>query len=226
MGFLQMTTQESAPSYSLSEEIANSVIHGLGVILSIGGLVVLIALASRHGSAWHVVGCSVFGATLILNYTTSTLYHSIQQPRAKEVLRVLDHWAIFLLIAGTYTPITLVNLKGPWGWSLFGTIWSLAILGIIIEVTTLRQWRAVSIALYVFMGWAAVVAVKPMLSSVGMGGLLLLLLGGLAYTAGVGFYLWRRLPYHHAIWHLFVLAGSIFHFFAILFYVIPVPIRS
>ncbi|HIP97129.1 MAG TPA: hemolysin III family protein, partial [Anaerolineae bacterium] len=137
------------------------------------------------------------------------------------VLRNLDHAAIFLLIGGTYTPFTLVNLRGPWGWSLFGVIWGLAVLGVVFEVTVLRRWKAVSLALYVAMGWAVVVAVKPVLAAIAPGGLLLLFLGGMAYTAGVGFYVWRRLPYHHAIWHVFVLVGSILHFFAVLFYVIP-----
>jgi len=216
-----MTGRISSSRYSLGEEIANSVTHGVGVILAIGGLGVLTAFASVYGNAWHIVGCSVFGATLILLYAASTFYHSIQRPRVKTVLRNLDHAAIFLLIGGTYTPFTLVNLRGPWGWSLFGVIWGLAVLGVVFEVTVLRRWKAVSLALYVAMGWAVVVAVKPVLAAIAPGGLLLLFLGGMAYTAGVGFYVWRRLPYHHAIWHVFVLVGSILHFFAVLFYVIP-----
>ena len=217
-----MTRRVSSPRYSLGEEIANSVTHGVGVVLAIGGLGVLTAFASVYGNAWHIVGCSVFGTTLILLYAASAFYHGIQLPRAKTVLRSLDHAAIFLLIAGTYTPFTLVNLRGPWGWSLFGVIWGLAVLGIVFEVTVLRRWKAVSLALYVAMGWAVVVAVKPVLAAIAPGGLLLLLLGGVAYTAGIGFYVWRRLPYHHAIWHVFVLVGSILHFFAVLFYVIPI----
>jgi len=217
-----MTRRVSSPRYSLGEEIANSVTHGVGVVLAIGGLGVLTAFASVYGNAWHIVGCSVFGATLILLYAASAFYHGIQLPRAKTVLRSLDHAAIFLLIAGTYTPFTLVNLRGPWGWSLFGVIWGLAVLGVVFEVTILRRRKAVSLALYVAMGWAVVVAVKPVLAAIAPGGLLLLLLGGVAYTAGIGFYVWRRLPYHHAIWHVFVLVGSILHFFAVLFYVIPI----
>ncbi|MDH3254045.1 MAG: hemolysin III family protein [Acidobacteriota bacterium] len=216
-------TLRSAPRYSPGEEIANSVIHGLGIVLAIGGLAVLTAFASLRGNAWHIVSCSVFGATLILLYSTSTLYHSVTGRRTKAVLRVLDHSAIFLLIAGTYTPFTLVNLRGPWGWTLFGVVWGLAVLGIIFKVTMLRRWTAASVALYLAMGWLAVIAFKPMLHAVAPGGLLLLLIGGLAYTAGVGFYAWRRLPYHHAVWHAFVLAGSILHFFAVFFYVIPPP---
>jgi hemolysin III len=207
--------------YSLGEEIANSITHGVGIILSLAGLAVLTAYACRYGNVWHIVSCSVYGATLMLLYTASTLYHSIQRPRVKTALQGLDHSAIFLLIAGTYTPFTLVNLRGPWGWSLFGVIWGLAIFGIVFQGSLLRRWTLLSLGLYISMGWAVVVAIKPMLGAVGPGGLVLLLLGGLSYTAGVGFYRWHRLPYHHAVWHIFVMAGSIFHFFAIFFYVIP-----
>lgn len=216
-----MTTEQHPPRYTLGEEIANSVIHGVGIVLGIAGLGVLTAFASLRGDAWHIVGCSIFGAALILLYTTSTLYHSIPHPRAKAVMRTLDHSAIFILIAGTYTPFLLVNLRGPWGWSLFGIIWGLALIGIALRVARGRRSTLLSVGLYVGMGWAVVVAIEPMLDGVAPGGLLLLLLGGLAYTLGVVFYVWKRLPYHHAIWHGFVLAGSILHFFAILFYVIP-----
>lgn len=216
-----MSSTASVPSYTTGEEIANSVTHGIGVVLAIAGLGVLTAFASRFGNAWHIASVSVYGATLILLYTASTLYHGIPLPRAKAVLQVLDHVAIFLLIAGTYTPFTLVNLRGPWGWSLFGGIWSLAILGLFFEITPLRRYRRISLLLYLGMGWAVVAAIRPMIQSVAPGGLLLLLAGGLSYTFGVGFYVWRGLRYHHAVWHLFVLGGSICHFLAILFYVIP-----
>ncbi|HOW63617.1 MAG TPA: hemolysin III family protein, partial [Candidatus Contendobacter sp.] len=199
-----MTIEHQLPRYTLGEEIANSIIHGVGAVLGIAGLGVLTAFASLHGDAWHIVGCSIFGAALILLYTTSTLYHSIPLPRVKAVLRTLDHSAIFILIAGTYTPFLLVNLRGPWGWSLFGVIWGLALIGIVLRIVRGRRSTFVSVALYVGMGWAVVVAAKPMLSSVAPGGLWLLLLGGLAYTLGVIFYVWKRLPYHHAIWHGFV----------------------
>jgi hemolysin III len=214
-------TSDSKPRYSIGEEIANSVTHGVGVVLSIGGLAVLTAFASLLGNVWHIVSSSIFGATLILLYTSSTLYHSIQLPRVKRILQVLDHSAIFLLIAGTYTPFTLVSLRGAWGWTLFGAVWGLAVLGIVFQVTRLRRWPIISLALYVGMGWAVIVATKPLLAAIDPGGLLLLLIGGLSYTAGIGFYVWRRLPYHHAIWHVFVLTGSAFHYFAVLFYVIP-----
>ena len=209
------------PEYSIAEEIANSITHGVGMLLSISGLAVMVSFASVNGTIWHVAACSVFGATLILSYAASTLYHSIPQPAIKRVLKVVDHAAIYLLIAGTYTPFTLINLRGPWGWSLFGTIWAMAILGVVLKVTMLGKIAGISTAIYLAMGWIVVVAFKPMLGAVETGGLVLLLLGGLAYSAGVIFYVWERLPYNHAIWHLFVLAGSACHFFAILFYVIP-----
>ena len=216
-----MAPNTDAPVYTIKEEIANSITHGVGLILSIAGLGVLIAFASRLGNAWHVVSCTIFATTLILQYTFSTLYHSIQLPRAKSLMRVLDHSAIFLLIAGSYTPFMLVNLRGTWGWTLFGIVWALALLGVLFQISLLRRWQGISLALYIGMGWVVVVAIKPMLGAVAPGGLILLLLGGLAYTSGVGFYLWKSLRYNHAIWHGFVLAGSILHYFAVLFYVIP-----
>ena len=220
---MMCSMRRSQPIYSLREEIVNAVVHGVGIILAIAGLAVLATLAALRGNLWHVVSCSVFGTTLVLLYTTSTLYHSVMNPRAKAILRILDHSAIFLLIAGTYTPFTLVNLRGPWGWSLFGVVWGLAVLGIIFKVTMLREWTVASVVLYLAMGWVVIVAARPLLASVEPGGLTLLLTGGLAYTGGIVFYGWKRLPYHHAVWHVFVLAGSILHFFAVLFYVIPRP---
>jgi hemolysin III len=208
------------PRPSRREELANSISSGVGFVFAVAGSIVLVARASNHGTARHIVSCGVYGMTLMFLYAASTLYHGIRPPRAKAVLRAFDHSAIFLLIAGTYTPFTLVNLRGAWGWSLFGVVWGLAALGIAFQ-TWLRQRPVPRIGLYLGMGWAVVVAVKPLCAAVAPGGLALLLVGGLAYTTGIGFYAWRRLPYHHAIWHVFVLAGSISHFFAILFYVIP-----
>jgi len=207
--------------YTPGEEVANSVIHGAGAILAIAGLTALAASASVRGTAWHVVGCSIFGATLVLLYTVSTLYHSLTPSRAKDILRILDHSAIFLLIAGTYTPFTLVNFRGPWGFSLLGAVWTMAIFGIVLRVVLWRRSTAIFVGLYLLMGWLGVVPFNLVLNGVEPGGLLLLFLGGLAYTAGIGFFAWHRLPYHHAIWHVFVLTGSALHFFAILFYVIP-----
>jgi hemolysin III len=216
-----MSPETEAPFYSVKEEIANSVTHGIGLVMAIAGMVVLTTFASRFGDAWHMVSSVIFTTTLILQYTFSTLYHSIQWPRPKNLMRILDHSAIFLLIAGTYTPFMLVNLRGTWGWTLFGIVWSLALLGVLFQVSLLRRWQGISLSLYIGMGWVVVVAIKPMLHAVAPGGLILLLLGGLAYTSGVFFYLKKQMRYHHAIWHGFVLAGSMLHFFAVLFYVIP-----
>ena len=218
-----MTEHSVIAQSSKGEEIANSITHGLGVLLSITGLVFLILVGAWYGTARHIVSGALYGASLILLYLASTLYHAIQQPKAKKILRIFDHSAILVLIAGTYTPLTLISLRGAWGWSLFGTIWGLALLGIIMEVTRLRRFRALLIALYLIMGWAVVVAVKPMLHNVSPLGLWLLLAGGLCYTGGVGFYLWKKLPYHHAIWHLFVLSGSVLHYLAIFLTVMPGP---
>ncbi|MEX2029382.1 MAG: hemolysin III family protein [Anaerolineales bacterium] len=217
-----MRLEATLPTYSPAEEIANSIAHGAGIVLSIAGLAVMTSFASLFGTVWHIVACSIYGATQILLFTASTLYHSIPLPRAKAILRVLDHSAIFLLIAGTYTPFTLVSLRGPWGWSLFTVIWILAVVGIALQGRLIRMkplWTALP---YLAMGWVVVVGIKPLAAAVAPGGLTLLLAGGLAYTLGSVFYVWRRVPYHHAIWHLFVLAGSAFHYFAILLYVVPV----
>jgi len=210
-----------APRYRRKEEIVNTLSHGMGVVLSVVGLAVLTTLATIHGSVWHVVGCTIYGATLVLLYLASTLYHGLPLSRAKVVLQSLDHSAIYLLIAGTYTPFTLVNLRGPWGWSLFGIVWGLALLGILSRAKVLNRRPAISIVFYIAMGWVAVIAVKPILAVIPLGCLLLLLIGGVAYTAGVIFYAWERLPYNHAVWHVFVLAGSTFQFFAVLLYVLP-----
>ena len=206
--------------YPLGEEIANSVTHGVGALLAVAGLSVLVAFAAIRGTAWHVVACSIYGSTLVLLYTASTLYHSIPNARAKRTLRILDHSAIFLLIAGTYTPFTLVNLRGGWGWSLFGVVWGLALLGILLQ-TGRRRHPVVAVALYVAMGWAVVVAIRPLLQAIPRGGLALLVGGGLAYTIGIVFYASKRIPYAHSVWHGFVLLGSALHFFAIFLFVVP-----
>jgi hemolysin III len=210
-----------AGAYSVREEIAHSAIHGIGIALSIAGLIALVLTARRTGDTWDLVASAVYGVTLVLLYLASTLYHSIPSARAKRVLRVIDHAAIYLLIAGTYTPFTLVSLRGPWGWTLFGMIWGLALVGIALKVTAIGRFRGLSLALYLGMGWLVVIALHPLVAAVARGGLVLLVLGGISYTSGVAFYVWRRLPYHHAVWHAFVLAGSVFHFFAVLLYVAP-----
>lgn len=209
------------PRYSVAEEIAHAVTHGLGAALSIAALAVLVAFSTLYGDAWHITSSSIYGATLILCYLASTLYHAMPLETAKRWLQRFDHAAIFLLIAGTYTPFALVNLRGPWGWSLLGVVWTLAIAGVVLEFLPKGRLRRLSLVMYLGMGWLVVVAIKPLIDAVEPGGLLLLLLGGLSYSLGVIFYVWRRLTFHHAIWHLFVLLGSGLHFFSVLFYVIP-----
>lgn len=211
-----------ASRYSDGEEFASSLIHGMGIVLSIVGLATLVAFAARAGDTRHLASVCVYGATLILLYTASTLYHSVPGERAKPVLRLLDHAAIFLLIAGTYTPFTLISLHGAWGWSLFAIVWTLAFAGIALELRRVRH-RGAMAALYVGMGWVGLVAIKPLMASLPAGGLWLLFGGGVAYTLGVPFYLWKRLPYNHALWHAFVLLGSVLQFFAVLYYVLPTP---
>jgi hemolysin III len=203
------------------EELLNSITHGFGLALSVAGFLVLLALSIMRGDAWHVAGCSIFGATLIFLYGASTLYHSFQALHLRRVLRTLDHSAIFLLIAGTYTPFTLVNLRGSWGWSLLAAVWTLAVIGIVFKVFFVDRFAVVSTAIYLLMGWLGVVAIKPILLLLPTSGFIWLVAGGLAYTVGVVFFACRRVPYNHAIWHVFVLAGSICHYFAVVFSVLP-----
>lgn len=203
---------------SLGEEIANSVTHGVGALASIAALPILVVVAVSRGDPWQVVGGAIFGATLIMLYVASTLYHALPHPRAKRVFRVLDHSAIYLLIAGTYTPFALGALRGPWGWALLGAVWTLAALGITAKATLGFRFPRLSTAVYVAMGWLALIAAQPLLAHVGVAGLMWLLAGGLCYTAGVVFFAWERLRYGHMVWHLFVAAGSVCHFFAVLWY--------
>jgi len=203
------------------EEFANAVTHGLGLALSIAGLVVLVVLAALRGTAWHIVACSIYGSTLVCLYAASTLYHAVPSPRFKRALRIFDHSAIYLLIAGTYTPFLLVNLRGPWGWSFFGVVWGLALAGIFFKFWFVERFGFLSTAVYVAMGWLVVVAAKPVLAHVSATTLALLLAGGLSYTAGIVFFASKRIPYAHAIWHIFVLAGSTCHYFAVLTSLLP-----
>lgn len=212
----------SSVKYSIGEEIAHSVSHGIGIILSAVGLGFLIWLSLEYGNNWHLISSIVYGASLILLYSSSTLYHAIPHPRAKRFFQLLDHSMIFVLIAGTYTPFALVSLHGPWGWSLFGVVWGIAIAGILLETLKKERIKWLSLSLYLGLGWMAVVVIKPMLDMVPMVGLLFLLAGGLSYSLGVIFYVRKQMLYHHAVWHLFVLAGSGLHYCAVLFGVILV----
>ncbi|MEM1056788.1 MAG: hemolysin III family protein [Bacteroidota bacterium] len=202
------------------EELINALTHGLGAVASAAGGAVLITLAAVWGDAWHVVGASVFVGSLVLLYTASTLYHAIPFARAKEKLKVFDHCAIYVLIAGTYTPFTLVGLRGAWGWTLLITVWSLAAAGIVFKLFYTGRFNVLSTLLYIAMGWLVVIAIKPMIAALPASTLGWLVGGGLAYTAGTVFYLSKRIPYAHAIWHVFVLAGSVCHFAAVLTQVI------
>ena len=208
-------TPVEAPTYSVWEERANWITHALGAALSLVGFAVLVIRSALMGDAWSVTAAAVFGASLMLLYTASTLYHAINHPERKRLLRKFDHAAIFLLIAGTYTPFLLVSLRGPWGWSLFGVIWSIALAGMILKFWFAGRFDVISTLIYLAMSWLGVVATRPMLAAVQPTALWLLLAGGLCYTGGTVFYLWRSLRYHHAIWHLFVLGGSVCHFFAV-----------
>jgi hemolysin III len=203
---------------SLGEEIANSVTHGIGAALSLVALVLLVYFSSNYGDKWRIVSFTIYGGTLFFLYLASTLYHSFTNPRVKNIFRILDHSSIFLLIAGTYTPVTLVSMRGPWGWTLFGIIWALAIIGIITKLFLIGKYKIVSVIIYLAMGWMIVIAFKPMLQLVPSGLIIWLFIGGICYTLGLIFYASKNVPYFHFIWHLFVLAGSISHFFGMLFY--------
>lgn len=210
----------SLPVYSKKEEIANALTHGAGIALSIAALVLLVVFSAIYGDAWKVTASAVYGASMIVLYTASTLYHSFSKTKAAGKLNMFDHISIYYLIAGTYTPFVLVNMRGGWGWSIFGVIWACAITGTILKLIYGNRFRKISTILYLCMGWMIVIAFYPFIKNVETGGLILTLLGGLSYSIGVIFYKWKKLPFNHAVWHLFVLAGSILHFFAILFYVV------
>lgn len=210
-----------AKLYSWGEELSHALTHGLGVVLAIIGLVVLVMRSLAHGDGWHLASSIIFGGALVLLYTASTLYHSIPHPRARPVLHALDHTMIYVLIAGTYTPFTLVTLRETVGWWMFGLVWGMAFFGTIFKIFYTGRFEKLSLAIYLAMGWCIVIAVDPLLQAMPLRGVLLLLFGGLAYTSGVIFYVWERLPYHHMIWHLFVIAGSVLHYLAVLLYVVP-----
>jgi len=202
---------------SIGEEIFNSITHGIGTLLSIAGLVLLVVFAAIKGNVWHVVSFSIFGSTLVMLYLSSTLYHSFTREKVKNIFVRFDHAAIFLLIAGTYTPFLLTALRGALGWTLFGIIWTVAIAGVVIRSIYLTRFRKLMVAIYLIMGWLFVVAIGPMMKNLPGLSVLFLFLGGVMYSIGVVFYAWRKLKYGHGIWHLFVLAGSIMHFFSVIY---------
>lgn len=206
------------PMPTRAEEWANSITHGIGVLLSIIGLPVLILIAVSREEISLLVGCSIFGGTLIFMYAASTLYHSFRKPHIKRILRIIDHIAIYLLIAGTYTPFALLYFDGGWGWALLCLEWGIALAGVVFKLFFTGRFGILSTLVYLGMGWLAVVAVKPLMETAPLGCIAWMAAGGLLYTGGVIFYAWEKLPFNHAIWHLFVLGGSLCHYLALALY--------
>jgi hemolysin III len=209
-------------TYSRREEVANAITHGIGAVLSIAALVLLVVYASLEGTAWHVVSFSIYGTTMLLLYLNSTLVHSLREGKAKDLFEFFDHSSIYLFIAGTYTPFLLVAIRGTLGWSLFGIIWGIALFGVAFKAFFVKKFLFMSTIFYIAMGWLIVIAWSPLSAVVASGGMTLLVAGGILYTLGTVFYVWRAFPYHHAVWHVFVLAGSVTHFFAVLIYLLPI----
>jgi len=210
-----------ARKYPKTEEILNVITHGLGFLLSIAALVLLVVFAALKGNVWHIVSFSVYGVSLVVLYLASTLYHMSRKQSLRNKLNIFDHASIYILIAGTYTPFLLVTLHGPWGWSLLGVIWGLAIAGILFKIFFIGKYDLVSALLYVLMGWLIIVAIQPLNEHLESGGLWWLLGGGISYSIGAVFYMVNKLPYNHAIFHIWVLLGSLAHFIAVFFYVLP-----
>lgn len=218
------TTKGKAPDviiYTLGEEICNAITHGLGAIFGAAGAAVMIVYTSLFCDAWSIVSASIYGGSLIILYTMSTLYHALTNKTAKKVFRVFDHSTIYLLIAGTYTPYTLVTIRQEkfWGWLVFGIVWACAIVGIVFNGISVEKYKKLSMVLYIASGWAAVLAMGPIIRNLAPKGVFLMVLGGIFYTGGIVFYKMKQIKYFHGIWHLFVLAGSVTQFFSILFYV-------
>ena len=205
---------------TLGEEIANAISHGIGFLLAIASLPLLVVVAARHGTAVNIVAVSVFSVTMMMLYLVSALYHAVPEGAIKSFLNRVDHAAIYLFIAGSYTPFALGVLHGAWGWTLFAIVWAIALAGVFMVVRRIER-RGITIALYVGLGWIGLVALGPLVRSLPAGGLWLVFGGGVCYTLGVPFYLSRRIPFNHALWHLFVLGGSVLQFFAVLLYVLP-----
>lgn len=208
--------------WNIHEEIANSITHGIGVLLGVAALVLLVVYASIYGNIYDIVSGAIFGLSLIIAYVSSMLYHAILYPPLKRIFRILDHSSIFILIAGTYTPFCLVTLRGDLGWTLLGVIWASAALGVLLKIFFVDEYELLSTIVYLVMGWIGVTCVFQLVHALPLGAILLLIAGGLFYSFGIIFFLLERIPFFHTIWHLFVLAGSISHFFAVLLYVMPV----
>lgn len=210
-----------AREYPKTEEKLNVITHGIGFLLSVAALVLLVVRASLYGTGLHIVSAAIYGSSLVVLYFASTAFHMAKDQKTRSRLNVFDHASIFLLIAGTYTPFALVTLQGPWGWSIFGVIWGMAIAGIILKLYYTGRFDTLSTLLYVLMGWVMIIAIVPLVRALPVGGLLWLLAGGISYTLGAVLFLLNRLPFNHAIFHVFVLTGSICHFMAVYFFVLP-----
>jgi len=211
-----MTAKKSVFGYTLGEEIVNAITHGLGALLGVAGTVYMIVISEIKGDSWWVVTSAIYGFTLILLFTMSTIYHALKPNRAKKVFRVFDHASIYLLIAGTYTPITLGVMRNALGWVLFSVVWGISILGIVLNSISIEKFKKISMVFYIITGWAVIMAVQPMLSLMTVKGLLLMLFGGIAYTGGIAFFAMKKVRYMHSIWHIFVLLGAVLQYFAIL----------
>ncbi|MFD1774337.1 PAQR family membrane homeostasis protein TrhA [Paenibacillus rhizophilus] len=209
-------------TYSRKEEVANAITHGIGALLSVAALVLLIVFASMRGTAWHVVSFSIYGTTMLLLYLNSTMVHSLKEGKMKDLFEFFDHSSIYLFIAGTYTPFLMIAVRGTMGWTLFGIIWGIAFFGVLFKAFFTKKFLFMSTIFYLAMGWLIVIVWAPMTAVVAEGGMSLLMAGGIMYSLGTIFYVWRGFPYHHAVWHVFVLLGSVTHFFAVLLYLLPI----
>lgn len=229
MGIENYSVVKTIKKYTLGEEIFNAISHGIGFLLGIAGCVIGIVFAALYGSSWSVVSMSIYGAMLIITYSMSTMYHSITNEKAKRVFKILDHCTIFLLIAGTYTPFSLVTLRNAYihifgltlsiGWIIFSVVWLTSIVGIILNSISLERFKIISMICYIATGWVVIFAINPLINNLAYKGVLYLFIGGILYTVGITFYALKKIKYTHSVWHLFVLSGSIFHFFCILLYV-------
>ena len=214
----RLSDPKNARPFSLREEIIHSITHGIGSGLSIAGLILLVVFAVISGDVYQIIGFSIFGASLVILYTSSTLYHGIQEPRTKRIFKIFDHAAIYLLIAGSYTPFLLVGIRGVTGWTLLVVVWLIALIGITMKVLFIDRFHVLSVIAYLVMGWLCVFAFREMILNIPIGGIIWLAAGGILYTVGVIFYALQKTPYMHAVWHLFVLGGSICHYFAVLLF--------
>ncbi len=214
---------ETPAAYPPAEEFANRVTHGVGAVLSLAGLVLMVVYSALHGDAWIITSSAIFGVSLVVLYSASTLYHTVTSAKWRRLCQKLDHAAIYLLIAGTYTPFTLGPLRGGWGWTLFGIVWGCAVIGIVLKLFFAGKADFVSTIAYLAMGWIVIIAIKPLIASVPAPALWLIVAGGLCYSIGTIFYLWQKLRFNHAIWHLWVLAGSACHWAAVFGYLVPSP---